>query len=54
MRSLGPKAGLRTYHEISVVCADEQAFECLNCHDRTGMLPAGNRAAGDAARLVAP
>jgi aldoxime dehydratase len=47
MRKLGPKAGLRTYHEISVVRADEQFFEYLNCHDRTGMLNA--RMAADAA-----
>jgi aldoxime dehydratase len=29
---------LRLYHEISVVKADEQQFEYINCHPATGML----------------
>jgi hypothetical protein len=29
------------YHEVTVVTADEQFFEYLNCRPRTGMLRAG-------------
>jgi aldoxime dehydratase len=38
--TLGPAAQLELYHEVSVVRADEQRFEYLNCHERTGMLRA--------------
>jgi aldoxime dehydratase len=38
--ALGPAAQLRLYHEVTVAAADEQFFEYLNCHDRTGMLRA--------------
>jgi aldoxime dehydratase len=38
--ALGPAARLRLYHEVTVAAADEQFFEYLNCHDRTGMLRA--------------
>ncbi len=38
MTALGPAARLRLYHEVTVAAADEQFFEYLNCHDRTGML----------------
>jgi aldoxime dehydratase len=41
LSSLGPAAKLRLYHEVTVARADEQFFEYLNCHDRTGMLKAG-------------
>ncbi len=30
----------RLYHEVPVAAADEQFFEYLGCHDRTGMLGA--------------
>lgn len=38
LSTLGPSARLRLYHEVTVAAADEQFFEYLNCHDRTGML----------------
>ena len=38
---LGPAARLRLYHEVTVARAEEQLFEYLNCHDRTGLLRAG-------------
>jgi len=38
--ALGPAARLKLYHEVTVAAADEQFFEYLNCHDRTGMLRA--------------
>lgn len=41
LSTLGPAARLRLYHEVSVVAADEQAFEYVNCHPDTGMLRAG-------------
>jgi len=37
---LGPAAKLRLYHEVTVAAADEQYFEYLNCHPKTGMLRA--------------
>lgn len=37
-------ARLRLYHEMSVIRAADQSFEYFNCHDRTGMLNAVNRA----------
>lgn len=37
-------ARLRLYHEMSVIRAKDQSFEYFNCHDRTGMLNALNRA----------
>lgn len=37
-------ARLRLYHEMSVIRAADQSFEYFNCHDRTGMLNALNRA----------
>ena len=39
--TLGPAAQLKLYHEVTVARADEQFFEYLNCHDRSGMLRAG-------------
>jgi aldoxime dehydratase len=42
LSTLGPVAKLKLYHEVTVARADEQSFEYLNCHERTGML----RAAG--------
>ena len=33
--------GLKLYHEVTVARADEQHFEYLNCHERTGLLRAG-------------
>lgn len=41
LSALGPAAKLKLYHEVTVAAADEQFFEYLNCHDRTGMLRAG-------------
>ncbi len=40
--TMGPAARLRLYHEVTVAAADQQRFEYLDCHARTGML----RAAG--------
>lgn len=40
LSTLGPAAKLRLYHEVTVATADEQFFEYLNCHPRTGMLRA--------------
>ncbi len=40
LSALGPAARLRLYHEVTVAKADEQFFEYLNCHPRTGMLAA--------------
>ena len=40
LSTLGPAAKLKLYHEVTVARADEQFFEYLNCHDRTGMLRA--------------
>ncbi|WP_106847887.1 phenylacetaldoxime dehydratase family protein [Blastococcus sp. Marseille-P5729] len=33
-------AGLRLYHEVSVLDADQLRFEYLGCHERTGLLAA--------------
>lgn len=33
-------AGLRLYHEVSVLSAEQLRFEYLGCHDRTGLLAA--------------
>jgi len=41
LSQLGPAAKLKLYHEVTVARADEQFFEYLNCHPRTGMLRAG-------------
>jgi aldoxime dehydratase len=38
MTKLGPAVKLRLYHEVTVARSDEQFFEYLNCHVRTGML----------------
>lgn len=40
LSTLGPSAKLRLYHEVTVASADEQFFEYLNCHPKTGMLTA--------------
>jgi aldoxime dehydratase len=40
LSTLGPAAKLKLYHEVTVARADEQFFEYLNCHPRTGMLRA--------------
>jgi aldoxime dehydratase len=40
LSTLGPAAKLKLYHEVTVARADEQFFEYLNCHDRTGLLRA--------------
>ncbi len=37
LSTLGPTAKLRLYHEVTLARSDEQFFEYLNCHDRTGM-----------------
>ena len=36
-----PGSQTKLYHEVTVARADEQLFEYLNCHARTGMLRAG-------------
>ena len=38
LSTLGPAARLRLYHEVSVVPADGQHFEYVNCDERTGLL----------------
>jgi aldoxime dehydratase len=40
LSTLGPSAKLRLYHEVTVAAADEQLFEYMNCHPKTGMLAA--------------
>ena len=40
LSKLGPAARLKLYHEVTVAAAEEQFFEYLDCHDRTGMLSA--------------
>jgi aldoxime dehydratase len=40
LSTLGPAAKLKLYHEVTVLRADEQRFEYLNCHEGTGMLRA--------------
>jgi aldoxime dehydratase len=40
LSTLGPSAKLRLYHEVTVAAADEQFFEYLDCHPKTGMLAA--------------
>ncbi len=46
LSTLGPSAKLRLYHEVTVALADEQFFEYLDCHPKTGMLAAVDLAAG--------
>ena len=46
LSTLGPNAKLRLYHEVTVAAADEQFFEYLDCHPRTGMLAAVDLGAG--------
>jgi aldoxime dehydratase len=41
LSTLGPAAKLKLYHEVTVARADEQLFEYLGCHERTGLLRAG-------------
>jgi len=41
LSTLGPAAKLKLYHEVTVARTDEQLFEYLGCHDRTGLLRAG-------------
>ncbi|OZF48508.1 phenylacetaldoxime dehydratase family protein [Rhodococcus sp. 14-2470-1a] len=38
LSTMGPAAQLRLYHEVTVASADEQFFEYVGCHDRTGLL----------------
>ncbi|WP_338887237.1 phenylacetaldoxime dehydratase family protein [Rhodococcus sovatensis] len=38
LSTTGPAASLRLYHEVTVASADEQFFEYVGCHDRTGLL----------------
>ena len=38
LSKLGPAAQLKLYHEVTVARAQEQFFEYLNCHDKTGLL----------------
>jgi len=32
------KLKLRLYHEVAVLKADEQEYEYINCHPKTGMM----------------
>ena len=41
LSTLGPAAKLKLYHEVTVARAEEQFFEYLGCHERTGLLRAG-------------
>jgi aldoxime dehydratase len=38
--TLGEAARLRVYHEVGVIRAQDQHFEYINCHPKTGMLNA--------------
>lgn len=38
--ALDAELKLRLYHEVTVVAAEEQAYEYINCHPRTGLLAA--------------
>jgi len=40
LSTLGPAARLRLHHEVTVAAADEQYFEYVGCHPKTGMLKA--------------
>ena len=40
LSTLGPAAKLKLYHEVTVARANEQFFEYLNCHERSGILRA--------------
>ena len=40
LSTLGPAAKLRLYHEVTIARIDEQFFEYVGCHPRTGMLNA--------------
>lgn len=40
LTAMGSNARLRLYHEVTVASADEQYFEYLGCHPRTGLLKA--------------
>lgn len=40
IREFQGSRGLRLYHEVSVLNADQLRFEYLGCHDRTGLLNA--------------
>jgi aldoxime dehydratase len=42
--TLGEAARLRVYHEVGVIRAQDQYFEYINCHPKTGMLNASNPA----------
>lgn len=41
LSKLGPAAQLKLYHEVTVARAQEQFFEYLNCHAKTGLLRVG-------------
>jgi len=41
VKEFGGAVGLRLYHEVTVVAADQARFEYLRCHPRTGLLNAG-------------
>ncbi|HEY1974520.1 MAG TPA: phenylacetaldoxime dehydratase family protein [Pseudonocardia sp.] len=41
LTTMGAQGQLRLYHEVSVVSAEEQYFEYLNCHENTGLLGTG-------------
>lgn len=40
VRAQGARTQLRLYHEVSVATPDEQWFEYVDCHERTGLLRA--------------
>lgn len=38
VQALNFQVQLRVYHEVSVLAPDEQAYEYINCHPRTGLM----------------
>jgi aldoxime dehydratase len=38
VQALNFQLQLRVYHEVSVLKTDEQRYEYINCHPRTGLL----------------
>jgi aldoxime dehydratase len=38
MRELQGQLNLSLYHEVSVLKAEDQFYEYINCHPRTGMV----------------
>lgn len=47
MKAFGADAGLRTFHEISILAKHEQFYEYVSCHPQTGLLSAPSEAVPD-------